>query len=72
MCNSEIKFRVFLDEAKELGFDAVATGHYARIELQECTPRTPSSQPSPLEEKEQATNDTHVASLSSKGERIQE
>jgi tRNA-specific 2-thiouridylase len=32
MCNSEIKFKVFLDEALELGFDAVATGHYARIE----------------------------------------
>lgn len=31
MCNSEIKFRVFLDEALELGFDGVATGHYARI-----------------------------------------
>ena len=32
MCNSEIKFKVFLDEALELGFDGVATGHYARIE----------------------------------------
>ena len=32
MCNSEIKFKVFLDEALELGFDMVATGHYARIE----------------------------------------
>jgi tRNA-specific 2-thiouridylase len=31
MCNSEIKFKVFLDEALELGFNAVATGHYARI-----------------------------------------
>lgn len=31
MCNSEIKFRVFLDEALESGFDMVATGHYARI-----------------------------------------
>jgi tRNA-specific 2-thiouridylase len=31
MCNSEIKFKVFLDEALELWFDAVATGHYARI-----------------------------------------
>ncbi len=31
MCNSQIKFKVFLDEALELGFDAVATGHYARI-----------------------------------------
>ncbi len=35
MCNSEIKFRVFLDEAIELWFDAVATGHYARIEESE-------------------------------------
>jgi len=32
MCNSEVKFKVFLDEALELGFDWVATGHYARIE----------------------------------------
>jgi len=32
MCNSEIKFCVFLDEALELWFEIVATGHYARIE----------------------------------------
>ena len=31
LCNSDIKFRLFLDEAKSLGFDAIATGHYARI-----------------------------------------
>ena len=31
MCNKEIKFKVFLDYAKELGADFVATGHYARI-----------------------------------------
>lgn len=31
MCNSEIKFKVFLDEAIAHGFDAVATGHYAQI-----------------------------------------
>jgi len=31
MCNSEIKFRVFLDEALELGYDKIATGHYAQI-----------------------------------------
>ena len=30
MCNKEIKFKVFLDYAKELGADLVATGHYAR------------------------------------------
>lgn len=32
MCNSEIKFKVFQDEALSLGFDKVATWHYARIE----------------------------------------
>jgi tRNA-specific 2-thiouridylase len=31
MCNSEIKFKVFLQEAIEQGFDAVATWHYAQI-----------------------------------------
>ena len=34
MCNSEIKFKVFLDEAREMWFDMVATGHYARITKQ--------------------------------------
>ena len=32
MCNREMKFGVFLDYAMEQGFDAVATGHYARIQ----------------------------------------
>ena len=32
VCNSEIKFRFLLDYAIEHGFDAIATGHYARIE----------------------------------------
>ena len=30
LCNSEIKFRAFLDHALALGADAIATGHYAR------------------------------------------
>jgi tRNA-specific 2-thiouridylase len=30
MCNREMKFGVFLNYAKAEGFDAVATGHYAR------------------------------------------
>ena len=30
LCNREIKFRAFLDYAKELGADFIATGHYAR------------------------------------------
>jgi tRNA-specific 2-thiouridylase len=32
MCNREIKFGVFLEWARSNGFDAVATGHYARRE----------------------------------------
>jgi tRNA U34 2-thiouridine synthase MnmA/TrmU len=31
MCNKEIKFKMFLEEAMELGFDYIATGHYAQI-----------------------------------------
>jgi len=31
LCNSEIKFRAFLDYAMSLGADAIATGHYARL-----------------------------------------
>jgi tRNA-uridine 2-sulfurtransferase len=31
LCNSEIKFKVFLDKALSLGADFVATGHYAQI-----------------------------------------
>lgn len=33
MCNREIKFGVFRDWARANGFDAVATGHYARSRL---------------------------------------
>lgn len=31
LCNNLIKFGLFLDEAIKLGFDMVATGHYARV-----------------------------------------
>ena len=31
LCNSLIKFDVFLQKALEAGFDKIATGHYARI-----------------------------------------
>ncbi|MBS0228344.1 MAG: tRNA 2-thiouridine(34) synthase MnmA [Proteobacteria bacterium] len=34
-CNREIKFKHFLDAARELGFDTIATGHYARVEYVE-------------------------------------
>src|SRR5512132_755902 len=31
LCNNEIKFKAFLDHARTLGADAIATGHYARL-----------------------------------------
>ena len=31
-CNNLVKFDLFLEEALSLGFDGIATGHYARIE----------------------------------------
>ena len=35
LCNREIKFKTFLDEAHVLGADKIATGHYARIDFHE-------------------------------------
>lgn len=32
LCNREIKFKTFLDEARSLGAEKIATGHYARID----------------------------------------
>ena len=34
-CNEHIKFRLFLKRAKQLGFDAIATGHYAQVGFDE-------------------------------------
>jgi tRNA-specific 2-thiouridylase len=31
LCNNEIKFKLFLEQAIKLGFDKIATGHYAKI-----------------------------------------
>ncbi|HJU38907.1 MAG TPA: tRNA 2-thiouridine(34) synthase MnmA [Tahibacter sp.] len=33
LCNREIKFRTFLDHARELGATTIATGHYARTDV---------------------------------------
>lgn len=38
-CNKALKFGKFLDAALELGYDGMATGHYARIERDENTGR---------------------------------
>jgi tRNA-specific 2-thiouridylase len=35
LCNREIKFRTFLDEARALGAGRIATGHYARIDYRD-------------------------------------
>ncbi len=37
-CNERIKFSALLDRALALGFDAVATGHWARLEQREGVP----------------------------------
>jgi tRNA-specific 2-thiouridylase len=36
VCNREIKFRAFLDYCFDLGADAIATGHYARLDNDGC------------------------------------
>lgn len=33
LCNAEIKFKAFLDHALRLGAEKIATGHYARVQL---------------------------------------
>jgi tRNA-specific 2-thiouridylase len=44
MCNREIKFGVFLQWARDHGFDAVATGHYARrVEIPSSRGAAPAS-----------------------------
>ncbi len=45
-CNKALKFGAFLDKALDLGFDGIATGHYARIfstedGYQVCTAKDP-------------------------------
>ena len=37
LCNAEIKFKAFLDHAIRLGAEKIATGHYARVRLNEAT-----------------------------------
>ncbi|MEJ7688265.1 MAG: tRNA 2-thiouridine(34) synthase MnmA [Variovorax sp.] len=39
LCNAEIKFKAFLDHAMRLGAQKIATGHYARVRLNESSGR---------------------------------
>lgn len=36
LCNREIKFKTFLEHARDLGADRIATGHYVRSEEGDC------------------------------------
>ena len=56
VCNKEIKFGLFLEKARELGFDYIATGHYARVSCQEQETR--SQRPAAGD---QATGDWNLA-----------
>lgn len=39
VCNKHLKFGTMLDKALEMGFDFIATGHYARVDFSEDTGR---------------------------------
>ncbi len=35
LCNREVKFRTFVEHARDLGYERIATGHYARLRRQD-------------------------------------
>ncbi len=35
LCNREVKFKTFVEHAQDLGFDRIATGHYAQLRRQD-------------------------------------
>jgi tRNA-specific 2-thiouridylase len=57
-CNRHLKFRRFLDRAVRLGFDAVATGHYARV-----TNDATSGRPRLLRGRDAAKDQSYVLSM---------
>jgi len=57
-CNRHLKFRRFLDRAVRLGFDAVATGHHARISSDPAT-----GAPSLLRGRDSAKDQSYVLSM---------
>src|SRR6476469_7047986 len=50
LCNSEIKFRAFLDHALALGADWIATGHYARVRRSQVHTEPRTSNPATVTE----------------------
>jgi tRNA-specific 2-thiouridylase len=57
-CNRHLKFRRFLDRAVRLGFDAVATGHHARI-----TAGAPGDRPRLMRGADLAKDQSYVLSM---------
>jgi tRNA-specific 2-thiouridylase len=55
-CNEKIKFAAVLDRAVALGFDAVCTGHHARLDL----PRSAPSESAPSESAPPRAGDTRL------------
>ena len=56
-CNRHLKFRRFLDRGRRLGFDAVATGHHARVVT------SPSGLPSLRRGLDRAKDQSYVLSM---------
>src|SRR5215468_4314955 len=57
-CNEKIKFAAVLDRAVALGFDAVCTGHYARLE-----PGGPGGQPRLIRSVDLAKDQSYVLAV---------
>jgi len=57
-CNRHLKFRRFLDRAVRLGFDAVATGHHARV-----AGNAPGGSPRLLRGRDSAKDQSYVLSM---------
>ena len=53
VCNKFLKFGAFLDKAREMGFDYIATGHYAKVAYDEKNCRY-NLVKSPIEKKDQS------------------
>jgi tRNA-specific 2-thiouridylase len=60
-CNERVKYRVLLDRARRLGFDALATGHHVRLDLSGSTPRL-------LRARDRAKDQTYVLYMASADE----
>jgi tRNA-specific 2-thiouridylase len=61
-CNRHLKFASFVERALRLGFDAVATGHHARVERAGCAGSGPGSRARLLRGRDAAKDQSYVLS----------